>query len=364
MWPNSPECDSTHSVVRPLAIIRDIQDDPASRLSFVCLLRDFNMRLIQASNQCLRSFAESTAQAAWWTANTPPHLPQASAKEQTAELVSAASMSVALAVTLSFGLTALAIAGLLLGYRTDALAAREGRCRALCGRKTVGPLGAATLVGAQTVALGVGWLVFFLGGFAVSFAMLWPPIRHYVLDLASLPNAVIAAVLAVVLFPAALLRIIRLIRPAAGDWETRLRRAEGLFTAPLVQLRGQWAWFELVGTIFHLAAGFAASVARGSAAFTWQFFRVPRLDVPTRVSGFDPGHSAYVATVAMDRLINSPIAATLAASLRRELLRRHRLRATPVSVLAAEIAASDGAVDVLEIEQASHQIHFLTATFT
>jgi hypothetical protein len=350
MRPRSARCDSTQSVVRPLAIIRDIDADPASRLSFVCLLRSFDQHLIQRTNASLRTLSESAVQAAYWAAAAPAPPAEASAQQQAAALGGAARTAVGLAVFLALGLTVAAVVGLMRAYRADALAAREGRCRLLRGRPAR-PLGAAMLVGAQTVALGVGWLVFFLGSFALAFSMLWRPLRRYVLDAAGLPNAIVLAALLVVLFPAALLRALRLVRPAGGDWETRLRRAAGLFTAPLVHLRGQWAWFELVGTLTHLAMGFAAAVARGTASFTWQFFRVPRLDVPTRARGFDPGHSAYVSMVAADRVINSPLAATLAAALHRELRQRHRLRATPVSVLAAEIAASDGAVDVVEIER-------------
>jgi hypothetical protein len=306
------------------------------------------MHLIQITNTSLRSFAKSTRQAAWWDIREPPLVVNPPAQQQTADLGNSAKISVILAVLGSMVLTAAAAVGLLFSYRTDAMAAREGRCRKV--RERPEPLGAAMLVGTQTVALGVGWLVFFLGLFAVSFSMIWAPLRRYVIDLAMIPVTIVLALLGLVLFPGVLLRVLRKLH-LGGDWEMRLRGNEGLFTAPLVQLRGQWAWYELAGTLIHLVLGFAAAAPRGAVALAWQFFRVPRLDVPTRTGGFDPGHSAYVSMVEMDRVINSPLAATLAECLHRELLRRFRLRATPVTVLAAEIAASDGAVDVLEIEQ-------------
>jgi hypothetical protein len=348
MRPYSRQCDSTQSVVRPLALIRDIQADPASQLSFVCLLRGFNMYLIQITNTSLRTLSKSTRQAAWWNIREPPQVVEPPAQQQTADLGDSARISVILAVLGSMILTAAAAVGLMSSYRADAMAAREGRCRKV--RERPEPLGAAMLVGTQTVALGVGWLVFFLGLFAVSFSMIWAPLRRYVIDLAIVPVTIVLGLLGLMVFPGALLRVLRMVH-SGGDWEMRLRRAEGLFTAPLVQLRGQWAWYELAGTLLHLALGFAAATPRGAVSLAWQFFRVPRLDVPTRTSGFDPGHSAYISMVEMDRVINSPLAATLAEGLHRELLRRFRLRATPVTVLAAEIAASDGAVDVLEIEQ-------------
>lgn len=101
------------------------------------------------------------------------------------------STSKVVAIALSITLLVLSLAGLLLGFRHDAIAARTGGL----SHWTVAasPLRASSFVGIQTASFLLGGLAVLLGSYAASFAILWPPFRRHFVDLTWLPVTVMTA---------------------------------------------------------------------------------------------------------------------------------------------------------------------------